>query len=160
MARVCSITQCEREHYARGWCDAHYKRWRKQGTAGSTPIKPKYGPICRVEGCNTPILAHGWCRLHHDRWKRHGDPLMVLQIQGSGDNVAYDAAHRRVRALWGPASQHPCISCGLDALHWAYDHTDPNERHTPEGYSYSTDPQYYMPMCVSCHKRLDLGRAA
>lgn len=32
MARaLCSITGCGRESSARGWCSAHYKRWRRNG---------------------------------------------------------------------------------------------------------------------------------
>lgn len=28
----CSIDGCERRVYARGWCEKHYKRWRKHGS--------------------------------------------------------------------------------------------------------------------------------
>ena len=29
--RFCSIVDCDSEHYARGWCEKHYARWRKHG---------------------------------------------------------------------------------------------------------------------------------
>lgn len=31
MTRLCSIDDCDRKHYARGWCDMHYKRMRDYG---------------------------------------------------------------------------------------------------------------------------------
>lgn len=29
--RACSIEGCRKKHYARGWCSAHYTRWRRHG---------------------------------------------------------------------------------------------------------------------------------
>jgi hypothetical protein len=28
---ICSVQDCDRKHMARGWCDMHWKRWRKHG---------------------------------------------------------------------------------------------------------------------------------
>jgi hypothetical protein len=62
----------------------------------------------------------------------------------------YQAAHRRVVYLWGKASQYPCAHCGGAAHHWAYDWTDPSSRE-----DYSHFPEFYMPLCRSCHRRYD-----
>lgn len=29
--KQCDIEGCERKHYGRGWCERHYRRWRKHG---------------------------------------------------------------------------------------------------------------------------------
>lgn len=29
--RRCSVVDCGKKHIARGWCDAHYSRWKKHG---------------------------------------------------------------------------------------------------------------------------------
>lgn len=29
--KTCDIEDCERKHYGRGWCERHYRRWRKHG---------------------------------------------------------------------------------------------------------------------------------
>lgn len=34
MDRTCSIEGCERPRWARGWCAAHYRRWRLRGDPG------------------------------------------------------------------------------------------------------------------------------
>lgn len=35
---ICTIEDCSRSHYARGWCHKHYMRWRKHGS----PLITKY----------------------------------------------------------------------------------------------------------------------
>lgn len=68
--------------------------------------------------------------------------------------VTYHAAHKRLAALWGSARLHPCVKCLKDAQDWAYDGTDPDELCTG-GRRWSRYPEFYMPMCKSCHKMLD-----
>lgn len=39
LARICEIEGCEKVHFARGWCKAHWTRWRRHGDpcAGGVP---------------------------------------------------------------------------------------------------------------------------
>ena len=72
----CKIDGCDRETVARGWCDAHYRRWRKHGDPGAaTPIH-RLGepPTCAVEGCDRSARARGYCNAHYKRWQTDGDP--------------------------------------------------------------------------------------
>jgi hypothetical protein len=72
-----------------------------------------------------------------------------------GPEAGNRAAHQRVMALHGKATDHPCADCGGLAAHWAYDHLDPDELPSDDG-PYSTKVEHYRPMCVPCHKRFDL----
>lgn len=72
-----------------------------------------------------------------------------------GDGIKYNAAHDRIRVRRGRAVDHPCVDCGRQAMHWSYNHSDPNEQ-TCEGLPYSTDANHYSPRCVPCHKAFDL----
>lgn len=37
---TCSVEGCDKPHYGKGWCNAHYRRWRRHGDplGGSTSI--------------------------------------------------------------------------------------------------------------------------
>lgn len=86
--------------------------------------------------------------MHYRRLRRG----LSLSAPKRGDHftpVKYHQAHVRVKALWGKASQYPCITCGGTAAEWAYDGTD-----TP---GHSIHPEFYAPKCVRCHRAADLG---
>lgn len=73
--------------------------------------------------------------------------------------VGYRAAHMRVLAARGRASDHLCVGdCGRPAADWAYDNADPDELVTTVNGAprrYSLNPDRYQPMCRRCHKRFD-----
>ena len=128
-------------------------------------------PECSIENCTRTgkYTTTGWCQTHYHRWWRTGDPLGVKQERGAsgadavswkGDDITYRTMHTRLSAAKGSAAQHDCVACGNRAAHWAYDHTDPDEKtsESPWGpIAFSTDVDRYQPMCQSCHTKLDRG---
>jgi hypothetical protein len=96
-------------------------------------------PDCTVGGCGRSWYGRGYCRAHYVRWRRHGDPRAAVPIRrrrvGGG---SYWSAHRLVTAARGPASAQRCAECGVSAVGWFYDGTDPHERTDPSrGLRYS-----------------------
>lgn len=79
--RLCSISGCNKISRSRGWCSAHYHRWRDHGDplagGAARPAWPgrKADAICSVTGCGERYCARGWCHDHYYRWRRNGDPL-------------------------------------------------------------------------------------
>jgi len=74
--------------------------------------------------------------------------------------MRYDSVHRLLKKTRGPASSYPCFECGYSADQWAYNHKDSNElTDQKQGFTikYSDDPQFYDPLCHSCHHKLDTG---
>lgn len=74
---MCAVDGCDREVSARGWCAAHYYRWRKHGDVqADKPIEPRFaagpGTECKVVSCARTVLSRGWCAAHYRRWRRHG----------------------------------------------------------------------------------------
>jgi hypothetical protein len=158
--QVCNVDNCDRKHYARGWCQTHYQRWWASGDVDeNVAVGARRARHCQIPACDRKHEARGWCVMHWNRWKRHGDPQPErLPVIGSERRatVGYTGAHMRVRDERGSASDHFCV-CGSKAAHWAYDHADPNELRDERGCPYSTEPVHYKPLCVSCHKLFDLA---
>lgn len=99
---------------------------------------------CRAETCAS---CRCWSGERNPNWRDRA--------------IGYGGAHDRAKALFGPASSHICVSCDGQATDWAYTHTDPAEMIDPDlGLPYSADVSHYMPLCVRCHKRFDVGRVA
>lgn len=87
--RQCSIDECARPLVARGWCAAHYQRWKKYGTPLSGPPMRKIRnapPVpCTVNGCGASVVSRGWCNVHYRRWLHNGDPgETTLRAPGAG----------------------------------------------------------------------------
>jgi len=64
----CTVNGCPDPQIIRGWCSAHYQRWRKTGS----PVRLPKPTQCSVEGCTTAVDRMGWCCKHYTRWKIHG----------------------------------------------------------------------------------------
>lgn len=80
LERICSIPDCARPFYGRGYCSLHWKRWYKHGDP--LAVKPKRSPVfCSVEGCSRKHCGHGYCEKHMDRFLKYGDPLFVTVIR-------------------------------------------------------------------------------
>lgn len=77
----CTIDGCDNGHYARGWCEAHYFRWRKRGDPAAT--EPVLGrpnnPTCQIEGCDRRYHGKGFCQAHLRRVRLYGDPLATTR---------------------------------------------------------------------------------
>lgn len=79
--------------------------------------------------------------------------------------LTYMAVHQRLRRERGPAREYACHICGQPADQWAYDRMDLHAVIGETKYGrgdarpYSTDLAHYVPMCQSCHTRLDRGTA-
>ena len=71
MEKLCSIDVCDRKVNSRGYCRAHYLRF-KRGHKMDTPIKElsKTGR-CTIENCDKKNHSGGLCATHHYRKKNN-----------------------------------------------------------------------------------------
>lgn len=113
--------------------------------------------VCSVAGCGRRHLCRGLCSMHDLRLRRTGDIGPPGKIYGT-DEIGYWAAHDRVRAARGPASQHYCWKCGGPARDWALSRNAADPRPSRHGW-FSPSPDDYVPMCRKCHIPYDAETA-
>lgn len=77
--RTCDVPGCERPFVARGYCDYHYREWRRCGVAGGTTPPPlKAVGTCSFDGCERRRRSDGLCSAHYLQ-QFHGRPLKALR---------------------------------------------------------------------------------
>ncbi len=76
---------------ARGWCWAHWARWRRGGdTNANLPVAPyAYGRGCQAPGCERPHAGRGWCSFHYRRMARWGQTERPARIPRHGTPSEY-----------------------------------------------------------------------
>lgn len=77
----CSIGICDRPAVTRGWCQAHYLRWRTTGDVRpDIPIGGQPKPTtCRLDDCDRIYYSRGLCEMHYRRQRRTGSPHREAQ---------------------------------------------------------------------------------
>lgn len=175
---TCSVVEsdvrCPRPVKRLSYCYGHYmKNWRygtptpqhvfhedvtgqRFGTVIALSHQGLGNWLCKCD-CGAEVVKY----LSGDL-KRRTNPTCGDGKCRRSDFVTYSQMHSRLRKDYGPASRHRCVDCGSPALHWSYDHCDPNELYATEeritGIAYSANADHYVPRCVPCHKRYDLDK--
>lgn len=58
-SKACKVENCKRPYRAKGYCDLHFKKWRR----GEMPKKARY-KLCTEENCRKPRGRWGVCADH------------------------------------------------------------------------------------------------
>ena len=71
----------------------------------------------------------------------------------------YRQIHLLLKETRGPARDYDCVSCGKPAAEWAYQYEGEQELRDENGHwAHSLNPDDYLPMCLFCHRQLDMER--
>lgn len=73
---TCTVENCDRRVNARGYCDAHYRKWREYGNP--LHVHSCYATkVCTIDSCDRRVNAKGLCHNHYRKWREYGNPLHV-----------------------------------------------------------------------------------
>ena len=72
---VCSVADCDRKYWAKGFCCLHLHRFQRHGDPlwGGAPRISGLKP-CAFPGCLKTALARTFCKKHYRALMAHGDP--------------------------------------------------------------------------------------
>lgn len=123
---LCSVPDCGRPAYLRGWCQAHYNRWKKWGMVlAAIPIgDPRIYAVQKTcERCGEAYRAERqhqrWCTECRDDGKREASAASVRR--GWWRNPALSRARQRAwvranperfKAAYDKCYRWPCPNCG------------------------------------------------
>lgn len=76
--RICEVNDCNKKHWAKGFCSLHYNRVRSNNSID--PIGPTKSlvSICSLDFCNRKHYAKGFCRSH---WTRIKDGIEISNLK-------------------------------------------------------------------------------
>jgi hypothetical protein len=101
--RTCAAEGCDQKAYARGFCEPHYRRHRKEAGRVNA-VNPA---TCTIDDCTEQAKAKGMCSVHYGRQRRHGDatvppmrvrgrvPCLVNGCEDPATNYGHCPAHHR-----------------------------------------------------------------
>jgi len=72
---TCLVGNCERTDLVAGYCNKHYKRFKKYGDPLGESESRKHLEICKISECGNKSYVKGYCEKHYSRLMRYGDPL-------------------------------------------------------------------------------------
>lgn len=107
--RTCAVQTCDKLAKARGWCDAHYFRWRTSGDVqADKPLRrsPNPGAPCLVEGCPRKSCTHGMCQPHRDRATGKTNPATRVRNRAADRTCSVAGCEARVHARDYCAGHH------------------------------------------------------
>lgn len=70
--RTCSIDGCARTFRARGYCETHYRRWRRTGNPGGPELTSAKVKQCSANACTRTHYGRGYCFAHYQRAHKGG----------------------------------------------------------------------------------------
>lgn len=118
--RICSIDGCGKPHYGRGWCSAHYQRWRlhggpAEGNASRGATQEFIRKAADYTGTDCLLWpygrSNGYGNMVHNGQRIRAHRL-VLQLATGEPGDGLDAAHTP-----GIGCQRLCVNPGH--LRWA-----------------------------------------
>ena len=104
-AKLCAVDGCDKPSYVRGWCNAHYRRWRTHGdplggrpSLDGEPLRYFHEVVLAYDGDECLLWPYakdgpGYAKLWHDGKVRTVSRLVCEHFIGVPPTPAHEAAH-------------------------------------------------------------------
>ena len=64
--KICCVNGCDKEVHGLGYCNSHYRHYKRYGHPTDKPNKPT---VCSVDGCNESVYRKGMCSKHYIEYR-------------------------------------------------------------------------------------------
>lgn len=92
-SKTCSVSRCDNKPLAKGFCNGHYLRFRKNLNLDSPIRKQEIGRVCSREGCNNKHYGNNLCVKHWRVWNRYETKLKLIDMLGGVCNKCKQSFH-------------------------------------------------------------------
>jgi len=103
--KICSIPECGKRRWARGWCEMHYQRWRAHGSPhiGAANWLPSK---CAAPGCSEPPNSRykggdAFCNKHLLRVMKYGCVELPLRPPAAWSTCSFAGCEKKARSRSG-----------------------------------------------------------
>lgn len=64
--KICCVSGCDKEVHGLGYCNSHYRHYKRYGHPTDKPNKPT---VCTVDDCNESVYCKGMCKKHYNKYR-------------------------------------------------------------------------------------------
>lgn len=131
---TCSVADCDRPAWNRGWCRMHYARFWRTGSPLGVP--PRVRHLCKEPECGRPVVSHGLCMAHDARLKNGRVSDKPIRQRGGDPAGRFWPKVDKTRTCWvwtGATQVTTGYGTFFDGVRvvlahrWAYEHIGRNE---------------------------------
>ena len=76
---MCKDAECNSNAISKGYCDKHYRRFKKYGNAKT--VHKHVNKTCIDDECNNNAISKGYCDKHYRRFKKKGTSKILQRKQ-------------------------------------------------------------------------------
>ncbi|MFH1829793.1 MAG: hypothetical protein ABH871_03330 [Pseudomonadota bacterium] len=98
--KSCKQEGCKRPYKAKGFCNVHYKKWRR-----GELDKPGRYRTCAEESCHKPTHKKGYCEQHYSAWSASKKPQEAAEAKPAAAAPAAEAPKEEPKAEEKPAEE-------------------------------------------------------
>lgn len=79
----CKVKNCKRQYLASGYCNMHYRRFNRNGSASKNKLKVirRYQKLCKIINCGNKHDSHGYCQRHAYYYRKYGRVTRFSALQ-------------------------------------------------------------------------------